>query len=389
MNVEKLWTKDFITLSLINFFVFVVHLLLMVIVATYALEKFQARTSTAGLVASIFIIGALVGRFCTGWVIEKIGCKKVLTAGTVFFIGVVGSYFAAVSLPALILIRFLHGAAHGVTSTAAGTLVAKVIPAKRRGEGIGYYGLSIVLASALGPFAGILLIQYVDFTLVFLVTATLAVLVFFIAFTVHEPSGVPLEPDKESMERPLRLSQFFELKAVPISVIAAVIGFSASVVIAFMPLYAKAIQLDKAAGVYFVVNALASLVSRPISGRLFDLKGANIVIYPSLAFYALGMMLFSQAGNGFVLLTAGAIIGVGYGNFMSCAQALTLKGIPPQRFGLATATYYVFLDFGIGVGPYLLGMLVPQTGYRGLFFLMALLGCSTILLYHFLVGRKI
>lgn len=388
MNSEKLWTKDFITLSMINFLVFLVHLLLMVIIATYALDRFHVTTSMAGLVASIFILGALVGRFGTGRVIEDIGSKKVLMAGTVFFIVVVALYFVSISLSALILIRFLHGVAHGITSTATGTIVAKIIPDKRRGEGIGYYGLSIVLASALGPFAGIVLISHVDFKVIFVVTSAVAVAVFFIAFAVHEPARTSPEPDEIQPVKTFQLSNFFEMKAVPISMIAAIIGFSASVVIAFISLYAKEIQLEQAAGLYFVINAAASLISRPVSGRLFDLRGADFVIYPCLFLFAAGMLLFSQAGSGSILLIAGAIIGVGYGNFMSCAQAVSLKGVPPHRFGLATATFYVFLDFGIGIGPYLLGTLVPLTGYRGLYLLMAALGLATIPIYYFFQGKK-
>jgi len=388
MNLEKLWTKDFVTLSMINFLVFVVHLLLMVIIATYALDRFHVSTSTAGLVASIFIIGALVGRFGTGRVIESIGCKKVLMGGAVCFMAVVALYFVSVSLSVLLLIRFLHGVAHGITSTATGTIVAKIIPDKRRGEGIGYYGLSIVLASALGPFAGILLIQYIDFKAVFLVTSAIAAAVFFIAFFVHEPAQTPSKQDEARPANTFRLSDFFELKAVAVSVIAGIIGFSGSILIAFMSLYASEIHLEKAASLYFMVNAVASLISRPVSGRLFDLRGANFVIYPSLALYAGGLLLFSQAGSGAILLLAGAVIGVGYGNFMSCAQALSLKGVSPNRFGLATSTYYVFLDFGIGIGPYLLGALVPLTGYRGLYFLMAVLGLATIPVYYFLQGKK-
>jgi MFS family permease len=101
------------------------------------------------------------------------------------------------------------------------------------------------------------------------------------------------------------------------------------------------------------------------------------------------MLLFSQANHGITLLLAGAIIGLGYGNFISCAQAISIKAIPPHRLGLATATFFVFVDLGFGIGPYLLGSLVPFTGYRGLYLMMAIVILMTIILYHFLHGRKV
>jgi len=78
METEKLWTKDFVTVSVINFFVFLTHFLLMVTIASYAVDQFHASTAMAGLVAGICIIGALIGRLGTGCVIEDIGSKRVL-----------------------------------------------------------------------------------------------------------------------------------------------------------------------------------------------------------------------------------------------------------------------------------------------------------------------
>jgi len=385
---EKLWTRDFVTVSVINFLVFLAHLLLMVIIASYAVDRFHASTSMAGLVASVFIIGALIGRFATGRFIEDIGNKKVLMAGTVFFIASAALYFTAVTLPLLIVVRLLHGMAHGVASTATGTIVAKIIPDRRRGEGIGYYGMSMILASALGPFMGILLIQYVDFKVIFFVASLLALLVFLISFLVHEP--IDKLPDHHEAEAATRFhySRFFEAKAIPVSIISLIIGFSCSIVIAFISLYSKEIHLEKAASVYFVVSAIATLVSRPLAGRLFDLRGENFVVYPCIFIYAVGMLLFSQASHGVTLLLAGAIIGLGYGNFMSSAQTIAIKSVQPHRFGLATATYYVFLDLGISIGPYLLGSLIPFTGFRGLYLLMAVLAFASIPLYYVLHGKN-
>jgi predicted MFS family arabinose efflux permease len=389
MHNEKLWTRNFVTASAINFLIFLIHLLLMVIIASYAVDKFHASTSVAGLVASIFIIGALIGRLGTGRLIEDIGSKRVLTVGTIFFIVTAVLYFAAINLPLLIIIRFLHGIAHGVASTATGTIVAQIIPNSRRGEGIGYYGMSVILASALGPFAGILLIQHVDFKIIFIVTSILAVISFAISFVVGQPVHKSRRQDQVAAVKSFQISNFLEFKAIPISIIALIIGFSGSIVIAFISLYTKEIHLVEAASFYFLVSAVASLVSRPFAGRLFDVRGANFVIYPCLFIYAIGMLLFSQANQGMILLLAGAIIGLGYGNFMSCAQAISIQVALPHRFGLATATYYVFLDFGIGIGPYMLGSLVPFTGYRGLYLMMAILALATISLYYFLHGRKL
>ena len=387
-NEEKLWTKDFITISVINFFVFLTHFLLMVTIASYAVDEFHASTGMAGLVAGIFIIGALIGRLGMGRFIEEIGSKRVLLVSTAFFIITSAIYFAAINLTLLIVIRFLHGIVFGAASTATGTIVAQIIPDSRRGEGIGFYSLGAILAVALGPFIGIFLIHHATFRMIFVVTSFLAAASFVLSFIVNKPIYETPAPDITDEVKKFQLSDFLEYKAIPISIMILVVGFSYSGLLTFISLYAKEIHLEKTASFYFLVYAVTVLASRPFSGRLLDIKGANFVVYPCLLIFAAGMLLFSQATMGLTLLAAGVLLGLGYGNFISSAQAISIKGVPPHRLGLATSTYFIFVDLGFGIGPYLLGILVPFTGYRGLYLIMTLVILAAIPLYYFFLAPK-
>lgn len=388
MNRERLWTKAFVTVSVINFIISLILFLLIVTIASYAVDKFHASTSIAGLVSSIFIIGALIGRLGTGRIIEDIGSKRVLIVGTMFFIITSALYFTAINLPLSIIIRLLHGIAYGVASTTTGTMVAKIIPHNRRGEGIGYYSMSVILASALGPFVGIFLIQHVDFKVIFIVTLILAVISFAISFVVREPIYKSPKQDQIKTVKSFQISNFLEFKAIPISIIVLIVGLSWSVVLTFISLYTKQIHLEEAASFFFLVYAITILLSRPFSGRLFDVKGPNFVVYPCLFIFAIGMLLFSQASHGITLSLAAVMLGLGYGNLLSCSQAIAIKAVPPHRLGLATATFFIFVDLGIGVGPYLLGSLVPFTGYRGLYLMTVIVTLASVVLYYFLHGRK-
>ena len=389
MTKERLWTKDFITVSVINFLIYLIYLLLMVTMTSYAIDKFHASTGIAGLVASIFVIGVLIGRLGTGRIIGDTGSKRVLIVGAFFFIITSALYFAAINLPLLIIMRLLHGIAYGVASTAAGTIIAQIIPQSRRGEGIGYYSMTTIVAMAVGPFIGIFLIQHADFKMIFIVTSILAVISLAISFAVSEPTYKSPRQDQVKAVKSFQISNFLEFKAIPISIVGLIIVFSYSGILTFISLYANQIQLEEAASFFFLVYAIAILVSRPFSGRLFDVKGANVVIYPCLFIFAIGMLLLSQATHGITLLLAGILIGLGYGNFLSCAQAISIKATPPYRLGLATSTFFIFLDLGVGVGPYIFGLLVPFSGYRGLYLMMVLMIIATIILYYFLHGRKV
>ncbi len=388
MDKERLWTKDFVLIALTNFLIYMVFYLLMATIAAYAVDRFHASTGIAGLVSGIFIIGILIGRLVTGRIVEDIGSRKVLIVGTLFFIITSASYFTAVNLALLIIIRFLHGAAYGVASTATGTIVAQIIPDKRRGEGIGYYSMSQILATALGPLVGIILSQRVDFSMIFMISSVIAAISFGIAFIISQPARKSSKQAPEKAEKGFRLSSFIELTAIPISIIVLIVGFIYSAVLTFISLYSKELHLEQAASFFFVVYAIMVIISRPFSGRLLDAKGTNFVVYPCLFLFAIGMYLLGQTGNGMTLLIAGAIIGLGYGNFLSCGQAVSIKGSPSNRLGLATATYYIFLDVGFGIGPYVFGSLVPYTGYGGLYLMMAGIVLATIVLYYFLYRKR-
>ena len=386
---KKLWTKDFVTVSVINFTLTLIFFLLMVTIAAYAVKEFNASTSIAGLVSSIFIIGSLVGRLGGGRVIGEWGSKKTLFVGLLAFLITTLLYFVALNLPLLMITRLLQGIALGIASTSTGTIVAQLLPPERRGEGIGYYSLSAILATAIGPFVGILLTQqFEDYRVILAVDSILAIICFLLYFIVNVPVMPKRTKQEVAQEKGGLLSKFLEKRALPISFIALLIGFAYSPVMSFMTFYSEEINLAKVGSFFFIIYAIVILVTRPFTGKLLDRKGANIVVYPCLVLFAIGMYAFSSTTTTFVFIIAAACIGIGYGNFNSVAQAVAVKVTPTERLGLATATYFILYDLGLGVGPYVLGLFVPSMGYRAIFFAMVFLIIISLVLYYFLHGKK-
>ena len=89
-----------------------------------------------------------------------------------------------------------------------------------------------------------------------------------------------------------------------------------------------------------------------------------------------------------MFLLGAALIGLGFGNFQSVAQTIAIKLTPPHRMGMATSTFFIMLDLGIGFGPFLLGFMVPEYGYRGLYLSMVPLILASVFIYYFLHGKK-
>ena len=166
-----------------------------------------------------------------------------------------------------------------------------------------------------------------------------------------------------------------------------VLGFCYSSVLTYINFYAIELDLVNVASFFFITYSIAILVSRPFSGRLLDTKGANYIMYPAFILFAAGMFVLSGAHSGFVLLLASMLIGFGYGNMQSCCQAISIKSVPAEKIGLSTATFFIFLDIGLGFGPYILGLFITVMSYSHLYALLAVIVLCTIFLYYLLYAR--
>ncbi|AZV62479.1 MFS transporter [Peribacillus frigoritolerans] len=382
----RLWTKDFVIVSSINFFITLIFYLLMVTLAIYAVNELDASTSEAGLISGIFIIGTLIGRLLIGRFIDSIGRKKTLFIGLIFFTLTTILYFVDLGIGFLLVNRLIHGMAMGMASTATGTIVAQIIPATRKGEGIGYYSMSATLATAIGPFIGLFMAQNTSFQVIFSFCLALGVISLITAFFLYVPALKVTAKVTES--KGFKLSNFIEPKALPISIITLLLAFCYSSVLSFISFYAIEIDLVNTASFFFVVYAVAVLISRPFSGPLMDRKGSNFIMYPAFIIFGVGLLLLSMTTNSFTLLAAGFLIGLGFGNMQSSSQAIAVKLTPPQRMGMATSTFFIMLDAGLGFGPYILGFIIPVTGYSTLYVILGVVVILTSVLYHFLHGKK-
>ena len=222
---EKLWTRDFIFISLVHLVISLVYYLLLVTVGPYAEDHFHAAPNLAGFVTGVYLIGVMIGRLVTGRFIGSVGYKKTLLAGMVFFVIAMAMHFSAVSISLLILFRFIHGIAVGVASTATGTIIALIVPVSRRGEGISYYGMSSVIGGAIGPFLGILLIQHFSFNTIFLFCILLGAIGLLMSWIVKLPTVGAYEKTQNKTSGRFKLSDFFEASSIPISIVAFGVGF--------------------------------------------------------------------------------------------------------------------------------------------------------------------
>lgn len=384
---EKLWTSAFLLDTGVNLLIYLIYYLLMVIITVVAKDTLHASLSEAGLASGIFILGTLVARLFAGRFVESLGYKKMLIAGLLIYLVTTIFYFYIPSLAVLFIIRLLNGIGYGVASTATSTIVATIVPASRRGEGINYYGLSTSLAAAVGPFLGMFLISMTSFTFIISVCVVLVILCVLGSIAMHfeEPK---LHRTANEEGHGARISDYLEPRVASIATVGLFMGFCYSSVLSFMAAYAQEMNLVMAGTFFFVVYAVIITITRPGLGVLFDRKGENFVLYPCYIALAIGLWLISVAHTSWVLLLAGVFVGLGYGTFMSNGQAVCVKLVPIRRVGVATSTYFITLDLGLGVGPYFLGLVRPSMGFSGVYVVTAVFALLCFVLYHFMYGRR-
>lgn len=388
MQSNKLWTKDFIGSFVINFFLTLVFYLLIVTMATYAIEQYHASISTSGLVSGLFVIGGLTGRLISGSLINKLGPNRLLIITIAICIVLVGLYYCDFGIAFLIILRFLHGVPHGMALTAISSIVAQKIPESRKSEGINYYSMSTTLATAFGPFLGIFMTQHTTFPILFLFCLILMVSTLVISFSIKVISE---NQSKDTAKNPTFkdvLKNSIEPNTIPIGFIILLLSFAYSGVLTYLNLYAAQINLTNIASFFFIMYSIMVFISRPITGKIMDYRGHNIVMYPAFILYALSMFMLSTVHNGLILLIIGGIMGLGFGNLQSATQVIAVKSTTKSRISIATSTYFIFFDAGLGLSPYLLGYITPLTGYANMFGLMAIIILITGVIYFFIHGLK-
>ncbi len=384
---DSLWSRRYFEVIGVNLLVYMVHFLLMLWSTAYAIEIFDASISMAGLASGLFIVGALFSRIISGRFIDFVGRRHLFLVGAGLFFLMTFFYLIAPTLACFNIVRFLHGIAFGMTSTAASTIVAAIIPLKKMGQGIGYFTLGVTISSAIGPFLAMNITATHNYQLGIEIVGVLTATIFTLAFLIDTPERQILPQEKEDL-RHISFDRFFSLRALGISFIALMGGVCYSTVLSYLGAYTSSIGITGiGATCFFLFFAATSFISRPLTGFLLDKRGGNIVVYPALLCMVISMAFISTAHSDISMLIGALFLGLGYGTITSSCHTLAVHCAPMHQVGVATSTYFVFLDFGVGIGPYALGNLVPSFGFSFVYVAGGAIALLGMVLYYFLLGR--
>lgn len=379
---RKIWSKDFILICLANFFVFLGFQMTLPTIPLF-IKELGGNDQLIGLVVGIFTFSALILRPIAGHALESKGRAAVYLTGLAIFVLSVGSYAFTLSILFLFIMRIIQGAGWGFSTTASGTIATDLVPVQKRGEGLGYFGLSGNLAMAIGPSLGLILAEEFTFKILFFVCAFFGLMALLLSLLIKFK-----KVEHHTKQTSGKKWDFYEKSALKPSWLMMFITVTFGGIATFLPLYAKengvsGIQL------YFLLYALALMLTRTFAGKLYDKKGHRAVFIPGALLILGAMLLLSWLPNNTVLFTAAILYGIGFGSLQPALQAWSVAQTPANRRGMANATFFSFFDLGIGIGAIIFGQIGHAFGYSIIYIASAVSIFISILSYLFFLAKEV
>lgn len=368
MKEEKLWNSNYIKVWLANFMIFFSFMLVTPLLPIYLSETFAADKHVIGVVLSGYTLTALLVRPFSGFIVDSYPRKQVLLICFFLMFIFFAGYLVAGSLLLFTIVRTLHGAPFGATTVANSTVAIDVLHPSRRAEGIGYYGLSNNIATAISPSVAIYIYQLThNFDLIFAISMAVAGIGLIINSTVKLEKRELIKDKKV-----ISLDRFFLLKSWSQSLTMVCFAFSYGILSTYIAIYGKEqLGITSGTGLFFLLMSLGLICSRLIGNK--SLSKGKIVENASLGIVVslVGYFIFAAVNNSFGYYSAAIIIGLGNGHMFPAFQTMFINLAPHTQRGTANSSLLISWDVGVGLGILIGGIVVEYFGYGASFWVSA------------------
>lgn len=354
MAKDRLITPGYCFILAANFLLYFGFWLLIPVLPFYLSEVFGAGNSAIGIILSCYTVAALCIRPFSGYFLDTFARKPLYLLAYFIFMSMFSGYIIAGSLALFILFRIIHGVSFGMVTVGGNTVVIDIMPSSRRGEGLGYYGLSNNIAMAVGPMSGLFLHDAgMSYTTIFCCSLGSCIAGFLCASLVKTPYKPPVKRE------PISLDRFILLKGIPAGISLLLLSIPYGMTTNYVAMYAKEIGIDVTTGFFFTFMAVGMAISRIFSGRIVDKGKVTQVISAGLylvvfSFFLLSACVYIISWNvlacGIIFFTVAFLLGVGFGTMFPAYNTLFVNLAPNSQRGTATSTYLTSWDVGIGIG---------------------------------------
>lgn len=374
-DVERLWTKSFICISVGTLFLFVAFYMLYPTLPLF-IKQIGGSEAQVGLAMGVFMFASVALRPIVGGLLDRYGRRLFIVGGLLLFALAMYMYGWVGGIGLLMGIRVLHGFSWAISSTATQTTVTDLVPPSRRGEGLGWFGIAMTLAMAVGPMLGVWVTENMSYHALFL----LGVCLTFAALLMTFGADIPSRSQSDT-----RKIEFLEKSVLPVMATTFFLFIAYSCITTFVPLFADSIKVNS--GVFFLVYSTMLTLTRPIAGKLSDRYGETSVITPALVVTILGLVALSLSTGLWGIVVGAVLYGIGFGSAFPVLQATTIRLARPDRKGVANASFTTATDLGIGLGSTMLGWIFQHSSYQMLFITGAISVALSLFLFHIFVKR--
>ena len=351
---DRLVTPSYCFILAANFLLYFGFWLLIPVLPFYLSEVFSTGNSTIGIILSCYTVAALCIRPFSGYFLDSFARKPLYLMAYFIFMTMFAGYIIAGSLTLFILFRIIQGVSFGMVTVGGNTVVIDIMPSSRRGEGLGYYGLSNNIAMAVGPMSGLFLHDAgMSFTTIFCCSLGSCMAGFVCASLVKTPYKPPVRRE------PISLDRFILLKGIPAGISLLLLSIPYGMTTNYVAMYAKQIGINATTGFFFTFMAIGMAISRIFSGKIVDRGKITQVISAGLylvvfSFFLLSACVYLISWNNMlctvVFFAVALLLGVGFGIMFPAYNPLFVNLAPNSQRGTATSTYLTSWDVGIGIG---------------------------------------
>ena len=162
---------------------------------------------------------------------------------------------------------------------------------------------------------------------------------------------------------------FMPKEAIKPALIVFLVAITQGAIMSFLPLFTRQQHINNP-GLFFTVMGIATLVIRPVIGRIVDRfgqRGYHLVVITGIPAIIAAVWILALTKAPWYLVLCGALYGFGSGMLLTCMLALCISLYPGSRRGAANAIYGTALDTGIAVGSAMWGLVAVAVGYSAMF----------------------
>jgi MFS family permease len=344
----RLWNRNFTLLTLSNFLMCCAYYSLISTLPVFISSVLKANHSIVGLVMASYAIAAIVIRPFCGFGLDYFGRKFIFIASLLVYGLIFNVYILVAAVWFMIAVRVMHGLTWGLTTTSNSTVAGDIIPAEKRGEGFGYFGVTTTAGMALGPMVGLFIMQKVGYNAMFFAGFAISIVSMILAAMIRYPEYKRV-PGTE-----FRWEDLLEKKALIPSLNLLITSLSYGGLLSFIALYGKEIGIRNPSG-FFLIYAVGIIASRFSAGKAVDRNGPRRIIIICLTLLIIGFPLLALVRNEYGFYFSAIILGFGNGVVWPVFQAMINNIVTPNRRGAANSTAFMAMDMGMGLGMIMAG----------------------------------